>query len=115
MKKELTNLLTLADHSKRLKINGAFEVRADYVDKFGTNVEVSKNDPDRVILYLVYTLAHDKALFRSVKLEGKSHEELIKEIPVAVENILDGIKDDLLNSFRNGYLLGNVSSASRWN
>ena len=108
MKKELTNLLTLADHSKRLKINGAFEVWADSLDEFGVNVELSKEEPVRVNLQLVYVLAHDKALFRSVKLEGKSYEELTNEIPAAMERILDGIKDDLLNAFRHGYLLGEV-------
>lgn len=106
MKKELTNLLTLADHSKRLKINGAFEVRADYVDKFGANVELSKNDPDRVILRLVYTLAHDNALFRTSVLVGRTYEALREEIPMNMEHILNEIRDDMLKAFRNGYLLG---------
>lgn len=108
MKKELNELLTPCDHTKRLKVNGAFEIRADSLDKFGVNVELSKGEPVRVKLQLVYVLAHDKALFRSVKLEGKSYEELFNEIPEAMEKLLDGIKDDLLNAFRHGYLLGEV-------
>ena len=44
----------------------------------------------------------------SWELEGKSYEELTNEIPAAMERILDGSKDDLLNAFRNGYLLGEV-------
>lgn len=108
MKKELNDLLTPCDHAKRLTVNGAFEIQAYSLDECGERADVSGREPVRVRLQLVYTLAHDKALFRSVRLEGKSCEELTSEIPTAMESILDSIKNDLLSAFRNGHLLGEV-------
>ena len=55
-------------------------------------------------LTLRYVLGHDKCLFRSRNLNGKTAEELKEEIASAMEETMNFNRDEMLKAFRNGYL-----------
>lgn len=104
MKKELNNLLSVGCSTRYLKINGAFTVKAVPVDEIGNAVEIFHTKPDHMVLYLIYTLAHDKFLYRQRDLKSTTAAGLMEEIPAAMASILDENKNDLVKAFMCGYL-----------
>lgn len=106
MKKELTTLIT-ASQDMSLAINGAFTLEVTCVDKQGINIALSTDtEVAKRLFALTYTLAHDKVLFTSRILPSTSVEELMVDIPKAMEDIMNEISDKLVKNFQNGYLLG---------
>ena len=108
MKKEIMSLLTLGTRNKTLKINGAFKLKAEYIDKSGWNVELSKKEPVDVVLYLKYTLVHDQFTCMQREIINRDYDAIVKEIACEMENMLLDQKDRLIKQFNNGYLLGEV-------
>ena len=108
MKKQIKEMLTLSDKHKTLVINGAFTLTADYIDDDGFNVELSKKTPSDINLTLEYTLKHDKCFGRRHTITSRNADDIIIEIANAMQKILDDITDELVNNFKNGYLLGEV-------
>lgn len=108
MKKEIKKMLTLGNTKKSLKLNCAFELVADYIDNNGRNVEVSKHEPVDMTLSLVYVLAHDKCLGKSKEIISRNVDDVIAEIQKAMHDIINDVRNQLVNDFKNGYLLGEV-------
>jgi hypothetical protein len=106
MKKELTKMLN-ATQDMSVKINGAFTLNVNCINKQGINIALStdKEVAERRFT-LTYTFAHDKALFVSRELPSTSVDMLIKDIPTAMEDIMTEISHKLVKDFQNGYLLG---------
>jgi hypothetical protein len=104
MKKELENLLTLGHEGKTLRLNGAFELRARYIGIDGMNVELSGKAPADVSIDLVYTLAHDKLLFRAMPITARTAAEIQTEAAEKMETMCAEIGRELAASIRNGYL-----------
>ena len=108
MNKELSALLN-ATHNCRLRINGAFTVGVNCINDRGLNIDVSENkEVARRVLYLEYTLAHDKLLFTSRELTSPTVDKLKKEIVTAMKDIVQEVSDSLTTQFENGYILGEV-------
>lgn len=106
MKKELTTLVK-ANQDMSLAINGAFTLEVTCVDKQGINIALSTDaEVAERTFTLTYTLAHDKVLFTSRILSSTSIEELMVDIPKAMEDIMSEISHKLVKNFQNGYILG---------
>ena len=104
MKKEINDLLTLHRSNKSLKINQAFELQARYTDKYGVNVELTKNDLAVLHLELVYTLAHDGLLFSSEKINARDYDGVVNEVCEKMESMYSKFAKQLVTHFRAGYL-----------
>lgn len=96
-----------AKQDMSLKINGAFVLNVNCINKQGINVSLStdKEITERRFS-IVYTQSHDKALFASRELPSTSVDMLIKDIPTAMAEIMTEISNKLVKDFQNGYLLG---------
>ena len=106
MKKELAKMLN-ATQDMTLKINGAFTLNVNCINKQGVNIALStdKEVTERTFT-LTYTLVHDLAFFTSRKLPSSTAEELMADIPTAMADIMNEISNKLVKDFQNGYLLG---------
>jgi hypothetical protein len=106
MKKELTKLLNAA-RDMSLAINGAFTLEVTCSNKQGVNIALSTDkEVVKRTFTLTYRLAHDKALFTSRVLPSTSAEELMVDIPIAMEDIMSEISHKLVKNFQSGYLFG---------
>lgn len=106
MKKELTKMIN-ATQDMSLKLNGSFTLNVTCINKLGINTSLSENKKITERFFsIVYTQPHDKALFISKKLPSTSVETLIKDIPIAMADIMAEISANLVKEFQNGYLLG---------
>lgn len=108
MKKQIKEMLTLSNKHKTLVINGAFILTANYIDNSGFNVELSGKEPSEIKLTLEYTLKHDKCFGRRCEITSRTTTEVIAEIADNMQKMLDEIAKELVNNFKNGYLLGDV-------
>ena len=116
MKKEINDLLTLSKYSKCFAINQHFAVKATYFDEFNINTNFSSREPVGMELQLVYTLPADIWLGRATTLMGRSYEELMKEIPEKMSEMLNNLAADLSNQFKNGWSLsGKVKHYNEYN
>lgn len=104
MKKEIMNLLDLGTSNKVLKVNEIFELVASYLDKNGTNVELSKKEPEKVVLNLVYTGFTAKYYCHSTVIKSRDYADIVNEVHAEMEKTLDEIKETLTKNFINGYL-----------
>lgn len=106
MKKELTQMLN-ATQDMSLKINGAFMLNVYCTNKYGENVATAKDKEVASRAFsLLYTLAHDKALYTSRNLPSSTIEELMADIPTAMTDIMNQVANHLVKEFQNGYLPG---------
>lgn len=106
MKKELTTLIT-ASQDMSLALNGAFTLEVTCTNQQGVNTALSTDkEVAKRTFTLTYTLAHDKTLYVSKELPSRSTEELMVDIPIAMEDIMSEISHKLVKDFQNGYLLG---------
>ena len=104
MKKELIKLIELSDHDKKLTLNGAFELRAHFLDAYGTNVELSNNAPISVFVELVCTMPHDKFLFRSAEITSRNANEMQVEVADKMHEMFCEFGKELATQMKAGYL-----------
>ena len=104
MRKELINLVALSNHDKALKLNGAFELRARYLDESGVNVELSKKDPVSVKIDLVCTMAHDKFLLRSAPIVARDADKMQSEVADKMSEMFCEFGKELAKQMKAGYL-----------
>lgn len=108
MKNQIKEMLTLSKKNKSLRINQAFTLNADYIAENGFNVELTNSPPSELKLTLVYTLKHDKCFMKSRLITSRNVKEVIDEIAKAMQDILQEVSQELVKSFINGQLLGDV-------
>lgn len=104
MKKEIMELLSLGNEDKTLRLNGAFKLVARYTDSYDVNVALSKNPAVSVSVELEYTLAHDKFLGRSVKIESRSFPAIVDEIADKMQQMYSEFGAELAAAIKAGYL-----------
>lgn len=109
MNKELTELIALSDKNKTMKLNGCFELRAEFIDRFGVSVELSKKEPTSLRLSLVYTLPHDKFLSRSVEIKARDSRAIVEETAERMVEMMASFGDELAKQIRSGYIQGGIS------
>lgn len=104
MKKEINDLLTLGNADKKLTLNGAFELKARYTGADGANVELTGHEPVEVHLSLVYTLSHDKFLFRHRDIEARDYAGVMEEVAGKMKEMYAEFGEELAKQFTSGYL-----------
>lgn len=104
MKKELTDLIALSDNDKTLTLNGAFRLKARFLDELGRNVKLYKTTPVSVAVDLVCTMQHDKFFLRSMPIEARDAAAMQTEIAGKMASMFANFGRELEAQMMSGYL-----------